>query len=513
MTNTKHFNLFATSPKGLELLLVDELRGLGATDAAEKLAGVTFTGNLEVAYKACLWSRLANRILLQLGKDAASSPEELYKAVQAVNWSEHVDVDGTFAVHAICSQSKITHTLFAAQKVKDAIVDQFRDKFGKRPDVDKEYPNISVYVYIYRDQVTIYLDLSGGSLHRRGYRPAGGMAPLKENLAAAILIRAGWPEVIKQGGALMDPMCGSGTLLIEGGLMAADIAPGINREHFGFDDWKQHQPVIWKQIYKDAVARQQAGLKHMPLIEGYDINPEAIKIAFENIERSGLHGKIHVEKRDLNVFAPKSSAESGLVVVNPPYGERLGEVDELAPLYTELGDRLKAGFAGWKAAMLTGNPELGKTMGLRSHKQYAFLNGDIPCKLLLFNVDQTYFVDRSPEAENKRRVKQAKRVAEPQLSEALQMFANRLGKNYRHLKKKAMREGVEKYRVYDADLPEYSFAIDILKEGVSVEEYEAPAIADQKKVLHRRHEVLSALPELLDVAPEKIHFKVVPRKD
>lgn len=510
--SNENLNLFATSPRGLELLLVDELKSLGAVDAAEKLAGVTFTGNLELAYKACLWSRLANRILLQLGKAPASSPEELYKAIQAVQWDKHVGVDGTFAVHAVCSQSVITHTLFAAQKVKDAIVDQFRDKYGKRPNVDKVSPNISVFVYIYRDQVTIYIDLSGDSLHRRGYRPAGGSAPLKENLAAAILIRAGWPDVAKEGGSLMDPMCGSGTLLIEAALMAADVAPGLNRDYFGFSEWKQHQAGKWQAIYQEACQRKEAGIKNMPLIEGYDIDAAAIKIAFENIERAGMRGKIHVEKRALDAFAPKANAKPGLVVVNPPYGERLGEADELAPLYTLLGDRLKAGFEGWRAAVFTGNPDLGKQMGLRSHKQYALFNGDIPCKLLLFNVLQDKFIDRSPEAENKRRIVTATREVHTEMSDDIQMFVNRMRKNVRHLSKKAKREGLKQYRVYDMDLPEYAFSIDVADDQVLVQEYQAPRSVDTRKVERRRNQVLAVLPELLSVAPEKITFKLLSRK-
>ena len=316
-------NLFATAPKGLELLLVDELRALGAINPSEKLAGVTFTGDLTLAYKACLWSRFANRILLNLESVPAESPEALYKGVQTIKWSEHIHPDATIAVHFVCSQSTITHTLFGAQKVKDAIVDQLREQFGVRPSVSRERPDVSIYVYLYKNIAAISLDLSGESLHKRGYRLISGSAPLKENLAAAILQRAGWPAIAKEGGSLLDPMCGSGTLLIEAAYMAGDIAPGLKREYFGFLGWKKHEAKVWSSLKQDALKRSEAGMQTLPDIIGLDHDPISIKIAFENIERAGMLGKIHVEKRELSVFAPKQNALPGLVVTNPPYGERL----------------------------------------------------------------------------------------------------------------------------------------------------------------------------------------------
>jgi 23S rRNA (guanine2445-N2)-methyltransferase / 23S rRNA (guanine2069-N7)-methyltransferase len=406
----KGLSLFATTPKGLELLLVDELRALGAINVAEKLAGVTFSGDLTLAYKACLWSRLANRILLEFAKIPAATPQALYQAVQTINWAEHIDIESTFAVHCVCSQSAIDHSLFAAQKVKDAIVDQFRDKLGVRPNVEREKPAVNVYVYLHRDIATISLDLSGESLHKRGYRLNTGAAPLKENLAAAILLRAGWPAIAKEGGSLLDPMCGSGTLLIEAALMAGDSAPGLGRDYFGFLGWKKHQPQIWKPLLQEAQKRSEKGLMSLPILVGYDQDAKAIKIAFDNIERAGLRGKIHVEKRELSGFAPNANFKPGLVVTNPPYGERLGEEQELQLLYTNLGDRLKQAFEGWRAAVFTGNPELGKQMGLRAKKYYAFFNGPLPCKLFLFDVQSHYFVDRSQEADNARRVRAAQRV-------------------------------------------------------------------------------------------------------
>lgn len=501
-------NLFATTPKGLELLLVEELRQLGAEYAAEKLAGVTFTGDLTLAYKACLWSRFANRILLSLTKVPAATPEELYAGVQTIEWNKHLTEESTLAVHLVSSQSQITHTLFGAQKVKDAIVDQLRDKWGVRPNIQRDQPDVSIYVYLYRDEATISIDLSGESLHKRGYRTDTGAAPLKENLAAAILQRAGWPDIAKSGGILMDPMCGSGTLLVEAAFIAADIAPGLARDYFGFLGWKQHQPNVWLALLAEAEKRREAGLKSLPQIIGYDNDPEAIKVAFANIERAGMLGKIHVEKRDLSVFAPKANVPAGLVIVNPPYGERLGEVEDLQPLYVLLAERLKQGFVGWKAGIFTGNPDLSKQMGLRAKKYYSLFNGPIPCQLLLFQIEPEYFIDKSPEADNERRIRAAKKAVGDNL-EAVQMFVNRLRKNLKHLQKEAQRKNLTEYRVYDGDIPEYAFAIDI-KEGIAqVQEYKAPRFIPEQKVVQRRNEVLAVLPDLLELEPGQIYFSII----
>lgn len=507
MTQPAVLNFFATSPKGLELLLVDELRSLGAENVAEKLAGVTFSGDLGVAYRACLWSRLANRILLPLARIKAASPDELYQGVQTIDWNEHLAPEGTLAVQVVCSKSNIDHSLFAAQKVKDAIVDQFRQKFGVRPSVARNQPQLALHVYLHRNEATISLDLSGESLHKRGYRLEGGIAPLKENLAAAILLRAKWPEIAKQGGTLLDPMCGSGTLLIEAALMAAEIAPGLLRHYFGFLGWKKHQAALWDNLMADARKKRER-VTDIATIIGYDQDKTAIKIAFENIERAGLRGKIHVEKRDLAVFGPKLNAKQGLVVVNPPYGERVGEVEELQPLYTLLGERLKQGFTGWRAAIFTGNPELGKQMGIRSKHYYSLFNGKLPCKLLLFEISPDYFIDRSPEADNERRIRTAKRAVSGEAQGAGEMFANRLRKKLKHLKK-VIKKGGAACRVYDADLPDYAFAIDLTDCSAHVQEYKAPKMVSAQKVARRRNEVLALLPELLNLPPRQIFFSEI----
>ncbi|MBT4138282.1 MAG: 23S rRNA (guanine(2445)-N(2))/(guanine(2069)-N(7))-methyltransferase, partial [Candidatus Latescibacteria bacterium] len=238
------WTLFATTPRGLEALLAEEIETLGGQNIKTMRSGVSFMGTRETAYNICLWSRVAGRLLLKLAEFPAETPEDLYAGVQTIDWSAHLMPEGTLAVDCATVQSEISHTHFASLKVKDAIVDQFRDQIGTRPDVELERPDIRVNTYLYRNNATISLDLSGDSLHKRGYRKDGGEAPLKEHLAAALLLKARWPENAQEGNTLLDPMCGSGTLLIEGAMIAGDIAPNLSRSYFGFESWLQHDAYL-----------------------------------------------------------------------------------------------------------------------------------------------------------------------------------------------------------------------------------------------------------------------------
>jgi 23S rRNA (guanine2445-N2)-methyltransferase / 23S rRNA (guanine2069-N7)-methyltransferase len=497
---------FATTPKGIESLLAAELRRLGAASVRETRAGVAFEGDLAVAYRCCLWSRLANRILLPLARFAAASPEALYAGVQSIAWDEHLSVDASLAIDFTASQSKITHSQYGALKAKDAIVDQFRARYGRRPDVERTRPALRINIYLYKDEATLSIDLSGESLHRRGYRSEAMAAPMKENLAAAVLLRAGWPDVAKAGGTLLDPLCGSGTLLIEGALMAGDIAPGLARDYFGFLGWRGHDASLWQSLKEDAAARRDAGLPQLPPIIGYDANRQAVRAATDNIARAGLGAHIHVERRELGDCAPPSAKQAvpGLLVTNPPYGERLGEVSELQYLYANLGAQLKTHFNGWHAAVFTGNPDLGKRMALRARKIYSLYNGALECKLLCFDVTPEWFL--TPRA-----IPEPQAIDDTPLTPGAEMFANRLGKNLKKLGKWAAREYIACYRLYDADMPEYAVAVDIYQGGqrwVHVQEYQAPKGIDPAKAEARLQEALSAIPRVLDITPAQLFFKV-----
>jgi 23S rRNA (guanine2445-N2)-methyltransferase / 23S rRNA (guanine2069-N7)-methyltransferase len=498
-----NLTLTATCPKGLEELLVDELISLGCVLEKRHVAGAMVSAPLEVAYRCCLWSRIANRILLPLGQFPINSAQALYDGVSAIEWSTHFSADRTFVVDFNGTNRAISNTQFGAQKTKDAVVDHFVARCGKRPSIDLKKPDWRLNVHLQRDIATVSLDLAGESLHRRGYRLEGGIAPLKENLAAALLLRADWPGIAARGGALLDPLCGSGTFLIEAAMMAMDIAPGYLRARWSFECWLQHDAAAWRHLQADAQQRRSNAMtRQWPEIRGYDASAAAVRAAEENIESADLTGKVRVMRKELAHFVRPTHQllDYGLVITNPPYGERLGEQESLKHLYAHLGERLRAEFQGWRAAVFTGNPDLGKTMGLRSNKQYRLFNGAIPAQLLLFDVEPQYFVDRD---------KPLLSTPTPavELSSGAQMFANRLQKNRKKLQKWLQQSGTTCYRLYDADMPEYAVAIDCYGERVHVAEYAAPSTVDEAAAQHRLEAVLAAIPTVLDIPPANIELK------
>ena len=506
---SQSYAFFATCPKGLESLLLDELSSLGSTRVKETVAGNYFDGPLQLAYRSCLWSRLANRILMPLISVDCHNVDDLYEGVRGIAWASHLDVDGTFAIDFSGSMSGLKHSHFAALKAKDAIADYFSQRFGRRPNVDTDTPDLRVNVRVSKGKLVVSIDLSGDSLHKRGYRQRGGTAPLKENLAAAILLRADWPGMAAQGGALLDPMCGSGTLLIEGALMSANIAPGLLRQHWGFSGWLGHEPKLWAALIGEASEIRGVALsRQWPEIRGYDASPRAIENAEENIARAGLVGKVRVLRKELARFVKPTHAsiDQGLVVTNPPYGERLGEESSLLHLYRNLGQTLKQEFSGWRAAVFTGNPDLGKQMGLRCKKHYQLFNGAIPCKLLSFDIQPDYFVaDKS----RQRVSDQHNLSSEPavELSPGAIMFANRLRKNRKQLQRWVKKNAISCYRLYDADMPEYAVAVDYYAGWVHVAEYTAPAKVDPAAAAQRLQDVMAAIPVALEVSAKYVVLK------
>jgi len=457
----ENMTLFATCPKGMELLLADELGSLGMTISKTTVAGVHLSGSLEAAYRACLWSRLANRIVLCLSREEGiETPDQLKACAETIDWLEHLAPGKTLAVDFHGQSEAIRHTRFGAQTVKDGIVDSLRSAGRERPSVDPREPDLRIYAHLHRGRLTLGIDLSGDSLHRRGYRRELGHAPLKENLAAALLVRADWPARAKEGQALIDPLCGSGTLVIEGALMAADVAPNLLRERFGFHGWAGHDAALWQELKREAEARASLGRKRCKAkLYGRDQSPQAISAARANAMRAGIPALIDFQGASVKQLvrpADLPAETSGLLITNPPYGERIGELPELVPLYAALGARAQAHFPGWRLAMLTGNPELGHRTGLRAGKQYAFKNGPLDCKLLLIELDQgqpsvsssdqpapakrrvvgghSAGDEQSGDASGKPAAKSSKQAdthsdERPARSEGAQMFANRLLKN------------------------------------------------------------------------------------
>ena len=496
---------FASCPPGVADLAAAELRDCGATSCREFKLGVQFEGSLETAYRACLWSRTASRILMPLATFEAPTPEALYEGVKAVNWTEHIRSSGTLAVDLAGATSGITHTHFGALKTKDAIVDYMREHTGERPSVDLEQPDVRIDVRLDRDRATLSLDLSGESLHRRAYRARGVAAPLKENLAAAILLRCGWPAIARAGGEFVDPMCGSGTLPIEAALMALDVAPGSMRSTFGFIGWLGHDRELWRVLTEEAKARRAATATQRIVLRGYDQDPGAVRAAIENVERAQLRGFVHIERRDLEQLT-RDSGTSGLVVTNPPYGERIGDQERLQSIYGLLGQKLREQFEGWKGAVFTGNPPLAKAIGINAKRSHTLFNGRIECRLLRFDIEPAEYRGAA------RPPRSAEDEQEIRNRPGAQMFANRLRKNLKAANEWAQREAVHCFRIYDADMPEYAFAIDLYGDGggqswAYVQEYEAPRTIEPEAVRARRREVLAVIPEVLSLPKERIHLR------
>src|SRR5690606_23597976 len=365
---------FASCPPGVADLTAAELRDCGATSTREFRLGVQFEGSLETAYRACLWSRTASRVLMPLAAFPAATPEELYAGVSAIDWREHIEPRRTIAIECGGSSRGLTHTHFGALKTKDAIVDQLRERTGERPSVRVDQPDVRIDVRLDRERATLSLDLSGDSLHRRAYRGRGVAAPRNENLAAWLLLRSGWPAIAASDGDFVDPMCGSGTLLIEAALIALDIAPGVLRSYFGFIGWRGHDRGLWERLLDEARARRESGASKRITLRGYDSDPAAVRAATENVERARLRGFAHIERAELAQLRRVSKASTGLLAVNPPYGERIGDQQRLQELYATLGEKLREHFQGWKAAVLTGNPPLAKAIGVNARRTHTLFN-------------------------------------------------------------------------------------------------------------------------------------------
>ncbi|MEI7367923.1 bifunctional 23S rRNA (guanine(2069)-N(7))-methyltransferase RlmK/23S rRNA (guanine(2445)-N(2))-methyltransferase RlmL [Pectobacterium sp. 1950-15] len=481
--------LFASTARGLEELLKSELESLGAQSCTVVQGGVHFEGDNRLLYRSLLWSRLASRILLPLNEFKVHSDLDLYLGVQAIDWSTVFSIDKTFAVHFTGTNEDIRNSQYGALKVKDAIVDSFTRKTGQRPDVAKQQPDIRVNVFLQRDTASVSLDLSGEGLHQRGYRDLAGLAPLKENLAAAIVLRSGW----QNGTPLVDPMCGSGTLLIEAAMIASDRAPGLHRTHWGFNAWLKHDAELWREVTSEAQQRARQGLQTTTSrFFGSDNDRRVIDIAKANARRAGVAELISFGVKDAaQLQNPLPEGPKGTVISNPPYGERLESEPALIALHNMLGRKMKSDFGGWQLSLFSASPELLSCLQLRAERQFKAKNGPLDC------VQKNY------------------QLAETQSESAGQIaedFANRLRKNLRKLDKWAKQQGIECYRLYDADLPEYNVAVDRYGSWVVVQEYAPPKTVDVQKARQRLFDVINATLSVLELPSNRLVLKTRERQ-
>ncbi len=369
---------FATVARGLEPIAAQELERLGAQEVRPDFTGVHFVGDRALLYRVNLWARTIFRVLVNVAEFSCPDAETLYEEVQNISWEDYLQPYNTLAVNATGGNHKLNHTHFTALQVKNAIVDQQRRQFGERSSIDTQNPDVLINTHIYQDRCVVSLDSSGTSLHRRGYRPAMGAAPLKETLAAALLDMAEWEPNLP----FLDPLCGSGTLPLEASLKSLNIAPGLFREEFAFEKWQDFDPELWDQLLKEAETSELPNLKAP--ITGSDYDPETLEEARINAEKCGVAEKITLTQTELSqVEAP---ADSGIIICNPPYGERLGDARELGDFYKLLGDVFKQRFKGWTAYVLTGNKELAKRVGLKASRRIPVYNGSIVCSLLKYEL-------------------------------------------------------------------------------------------------------------------------------
>ncbi len=370
---------FATAARGVEPVLADELRALGAADVEAGRGGAHFSGDLALLYRANLWLRTAIRVLRPILEATVTSPDELYDAVRSLDWSRWMTPEHTLAVDCNVRDSHITHSKYAALRVKDAICDQFIEKCGRRPSVDVDEPMVGLNLHIYRDRAVLSLESSGESLHKRGYRPVLTKAPLNEALAAALVLMTGW----RHDTPFVDPMCGSGVLPIEAAWMALRRPPGLTRKRFGFQGWMDYDVRLWTALRDEA--RRGVGRTLPAPIMGADVRGDAVAFAIDNARAAGIGHLLRFDKRDVRDFRPPEGSP-GVILCNPPYGERIGEERELRGLYRTLGEVFAQRCAGWTAFVFTGSPLLADAIGLRPAKQIPLFNGKIPCRLLRFEM-------------------------------------------------------------------------------------------------------------------------------
>lgn len=480
---------WALTSKGVEEVLASELTSLGATVSKVSLGAVRFEATLEQGYQICLWSCLATRIMRQLDQISINEQSDVYQVANELDWTTQMDLRQSLAVECVGKHATIDNSQFGAMRVKDAIVDQFRAKFGERPDVSRLEPDVRFQLRMERQHFYFLKDFSGPSLHQRGYRKEQGEAPLKEQLAAAMLIRSGWQ--FEQ--PLVDPFCGSGTLLIEAVLMARQLAPGLKRLKFAFENDGDFDAALYQELRAKALGQRRALAPTAKFI-GFDTDSRQLDKARQNAARAGVAEFIEFRAGDATTLDAVGTQIPGVVICNPPYGERLGDIPSLIPVYSEFSVRLKQHYANWRLAIITSNTDLLRSLKLSKLKSYKFANGPLDCEFSLFDLTE-------------KQVQITSKTPSMFFAES-ESFANRLKKNVKQLEKWAKREQISCYRLYDADIPEYNVAVDWYDGEVVIHEYAAPANVDEQIAQKRLFDIVNLVPQVLQVSTDAIVLKV-----
>ncbi len=480
----------AVTSNGLENLLADELTKLGITDAKPVQAGVRFKATNEQIYRCCLWSRLASRFVRILSEFTCQDDMDLYLAASSVNWVNHFHSSKKLVVDFNGTNREIRNSQYGAMKVKDAIVDCFTKKNLPRPSISKDLADLRIHVRLHKDKALLGIDMVGGGLHQRGYREQAGKAPLRETLAAAIILRSGWDETKN----FLDPMCGSGTLVIEAAMMAANMAPGVKRKKWGFEVLQDFDADLWAEIKSEANVQARRGVKKVDVkFFGFDNDERVLKTARDNARRAGVEELVTFELGDAALVKRPQGFDSGVIVCNPPYGERLGTHPGLIALYTAFGAQLKSQFGGCQASIFSSSDELLSCLRMRAEKQFKLNNGALPCHQKNYQIS-----DRAPEQVGDNVTQQ---------SEIAPDFANRLKKNIGKIGKWARKEELDCYRIYDADLPEYNVAIDVYLDHLVIQEYAAPKTISEEKAKRRLTDIIRAAIQVTGIEANKVVLK------
>ncbi|MCF7363870.1 MULTISPECIES: bifunctional 23S rRNA (guanine(2069)-N(7))-methyltransferase RlmK/23S rRNA (guanine(2445)-N(2))-methyltransferase RlmL [Vibrio] len=480
----------AVTSNGLENLLVEELTKLGISDAKPVQAGVKFKASNEQIYRCCLWSRLASRFVRVITEFNCQNDMDLYLSATSVNWVNHFHSSKKFVVDFNGTNREIRNSQYGAMKVKDAVVDCFEKKNLPRPSISKDHADLRIHVRLHNDKALLGIDMVGGGLHVRGYRPESGRAPLRETLAAAIILRSGWDA----SKPLLDPMCGSGTLLIEAAMMAANIAPGLKREKWGFESLEDFEPELWAEVKSEASVQAKRGVnKTDTKFFGLDNDSRVLKTAKDNARRAGVENLIQFELGDASLLKKPQGFENGVIICNPPYGERLGTHPGLIALYTAFGAQLKSEFGGCQASIFSSSDELLSCLRMRAEKQYKLNNGALPCH------QKNYSISARERSEDEQ---------QSQSTQIAPDFSNRLKKNIGKIGKWAKREGLDCYRIYDADLPEYNVAIDVYQDQLVIQEYAAPKNIPEEKAKRRLTDIIRAAIQVTGTNANNVVLKV-----